>query len=194
MPRIKTKTVTLPLCGDTGSAKLVRTERGDLGVIHIRQVDGRRFQVRSTDQHHKLAGVLQALPPPIDEALARSRITEEQHAAAQRFARDYAVGVASSLKGVDLTDRQPGAPGDNWRISNRQAEAMRSWRIASDRVKSLSQAHLSLMHYVVIDELPANHAAKRLKLPARNGIGMLRQCLDQLAVHYGFAMKSRFWG
>lgn len=192
MARSKHKAVTLPLCGDTGSAKLVQTEHGELGVLHVRQADGRRFHVRATDQHHRLGGVLQPLPPPIDEALKRGNLTEDQHHAATRYASSYRVAFSGAVKAISYDDRGPSSPSDNWRVSNNQAEAMHAWNAARKSVIRLSRQHLAILDFVVIDEIPANHAAKRTGYIPRNGIGMLRQALDALVAHYGTSRNARF--
>lgn len=179
------RAITLPAAAGTGTAKL--TFDGDQArVIYAPSAppEGRR-----TD------GVLQSAPSPVKEALSRGRITAEQHLAATRLAADRERSCSSGALNRGTPGRMNGS-------APRHAATERAERYAAVRLafttaaefiaETMSPLHRDILVRVVIDEMPASHAARAAGLPARNGIMILRQALTALAGFYEeLAAKTR---
>lgn len=176
----------LPAVFDTGAAKVDAEDRADGSRLYTRRADGRKFEPRLTDQHANRTGCLQTLPSPIEVAVRRETITLAQYAAAEQYRRDYLIAFSGTLKSPDFAGSGVRTnPADNWRIRDSQAMARHHWRVATSLItKQLGSGYVDLLTSIVIDEVPANRVAKRLRLPGRVGIRMLREVLDVLVTHY----------
>ncbi len=129
-------------------------------------------------------GVIQPTPRPVDESLSRRRITLLQHAAANRYHNDHTSAFSHGPRGIDYARRANVQSTRQFHV-NSQGLATAHWREATKFItESLSADNATLLTHVIIDEIPASHAAQNIGKPARSGIGMLPQCLDALAKFY----------
>ncbi len=136
------------------------------------------------DENKQGLGTLQTAQTPIDQSLSRHRVTAIQHATAERYRAEHQSVFRSGIKSLNLEQSVKAPKVNGFHVEN-QGLDMASWRKASKFIaESLSADHLTLLTHVIIDEIPASHAAKMIGKPARTGIGMLRQCLDALERFY----------
>lgn len=124
--------------------------------------------------------IVQPTPRPIDESLKRGRLTYLQHAAAERYfsnlmRQDNPFGPRS-VDFVRNIPRPKAAP--HYYPNPKIVMLERANRAIRERLTPL---HLQILLLVVRDEYPAAVAARKLGIPARNGIGLLRESLDLLA-------------
>lgn len=119
---------------------------------------------------------------PLDWYWHRRRLSRDQFDAGERLRSDFVVARRPGFK-TTSAENFGGCymPHDNWRTTNKQAEAIRRITVA---MEAMSRTSRLFLERVICRGEWANDVARRAGYPDRFGIDRLRESLDDLHHFY----------
>lgn len=167
---------------ELGAATLRASEAPDGGTEFRRVADGAIFKVVARGPKDGYATVIRNITAdPLDWYIHRSLISDDQYSAGRVMQSAYYDAVGSGVLSVQYDGVHGVASHKGFNPSQRRWDAMLAYIDALNRVRFPARGVLVA---VVSFGWYANEAARRYGQPAVEGIGVLRDALDDLCRHY----------
>lgn len=178
-PRLPVAVATVEM--GEAAVKPLGLKRGRLQYQRV--ADGAILEIQQRSQKEGGAThLVNVTAHPLDWYHHRKAITREQFTAADRLRRDFLTAGRPGLKSTSPDNfGSYFMPHDNWKATNKQAEAMRRLAVVMEHMGRVSRIYLE--HVVCRGEW-ANDVAKMQRAPERYGMERLREALDDLAYFY----------